>query len=117
MPIIIYHNPACSTSRNVLAMIRASGKEPQVIEYLKTPPTRAELESLIERNPLPLRDILRRKGSPFEELDLDNPKWSDGELVDFIMQHPILLNRPIVSTPQGVRLCRPAEVLYEILAH
>lgn len=115
MTIIIYHNPACGTSRNVLAMLEATGQSHKVIEYLKTPPARSDLESLIKRSGLSVRDILRRKGSPFEELDLDNPKWSDNELVDFMMEHPILINRPIVVTPLGVRLCRPPEKLYEIL--
>jgi arsenate reductase len=115
MTIIIYHNPACGTSRNVLAMLEATGQPHKVIEYLKTPPARSDLESLIKRSGLSVRDILRRKGSPFEELDLDNPKWSDNELVDFMMEHPILINRPIVVTPLGVRLCRPPEKLYEIL--
>ncbi len=115
MTIIIYHNPACGTSRTVLEMIRSSGQEPKIIEYLKTPPTRSEIENLLRRAGVTMRDILRKKGSPYEELDLDNPKWSESELIDLIQEHPVLLNRPIVVTPMGVRLCRPAEKLYEIL--
>jgi arsenate reductase len=115
MPIIIYHNPACGTSRNVLEMIRSTGEEPRVIEYLKTPPSRSELENLIKRSGLTVRDILRQKGSPYEELGLADAKWTDGQLLDFMMEHPILLNRPVVVTPLGVRLCRPPEKLYEIL--
>lgn len=115
MTVIIYHNPACGTSRNVLALIRDRGTEPRIVEYLKTPPTRAELEGLIKRSPHSVRDILRRRGTPYDELDLDNPKWTDSQLLDFIMQHPVLMNRPIVATPKGVRLCRPPETVNDIL--
>ena len=115
MTITIYHNPNCGTSRNVLAMIRNSGEEPEVIEYLKTPPSREELVSLISRMEIPVRDLLRRKGTPYDELSLDDAKWSDDELVDFMMKHPILINRPIVVTPLGVKLCRPSETVLYIL--
>lgn len=113
--IAIYHNPACGTSRNVLAMIRDSGKEPRIIEYLKTPPSRSELASLIERMGIPARGLLRRKGTPYEELNLDDPKWTEDELLDFMTQYPVLMNRPIVVTPKGARLCRPAETVLDIL--
>lgn len=119
MTITIYHNPACGTSRNVLALIRNSipegGTEPQVIEYLKDPPDRATLEALIARTGIGVRALLREKGTPYAELGLDDPKWSDPELVDFMMQHPILINRPIVVTPLGVKLCRPSETVLDIL--
>lgn len=113
--ITIYHNPKCGTSRNVLAMIRNSGVEPTVVEYLKTPPSKAELQALLQRMGVGVRDVLRQKGTPYDELDLGNPKWSDDELLDFIGQHPILLNRPIVVTPLGARLCRPSEAVLDIL--
>lgn len=113
--ITIYHNPKCGTSRNVLAMIRNSGVEPTVVEYLKTPPSTAELQALLQRMGVGVRDVLRQKGTPYDELDLGNPKWSDDELLDFIGQHPILLNRPIVVTPLGARLCRPSEAVLDIL--
>jgi arsenate reductase (glutaredoxin) len=113
--ITIYHNPKCGTSRNVLAMIRNSGVEPTVVEYLKTPPSKAELQALLQRMGVGVRDVLRQKGTPYDELDLGNPKWSDDELLDFIGQHPILLNRPIVLTPLGARLCRPSEAVLDIL--
>ena len=113
--ITIYHNPDCGTSRNTLAMIRNSGIEPLVIEYLKTPPSRAELVALIAAIGKPVRDVMRNKNSLFEELDLDNPKWSDDELIDFMIANPILINRPIVVTPLGTRLCRPTETVLEIL--
>ncbi len=113
--ITIYHNPACGTSRNVLGLIRNSGVEPTVIEYLKTPPDRATLCALIAATGLPVREVLREKGSPFEELGLADPKWTDNELIDFMVQHPLLINRPIVVTPQGTRLCRPSERVLEIL--
>jgi len=113
--ITIYHNPDCGTSRNTLAMIRNSGIEPRVIEYLKTPPSRAELVAIIAAIGKPVRDLLRRKGTPFEEPDLDNPKWSDDELIDFMIANPILINRPIVVTPLGTRLCRPSESVLDIL--
>ncbi|MDQ0316823.1 arsenate reductase (glutaredoxin) [Amorphus orientalis] len=115
MTITIYHNPNCGTSRNVLAMIRNTGAEPQVIEYLKTPPTRDELTGLIAKMGIPVRDLLRRKGTPYDELGLDDETWSDDELIDFMMAHPILINRPIVATPLGVRLCRPSETVLDIL--
>lgn len=106
--ITIYHNPACGTSRNVLGLIRNSGEEPTIIEYLKTPPGRDTLQALIAAMGVPVRDILREKGTPYAELDLGNPKWSDDDLIGFMLQHPILINRPIVVTPLGVRLCRPS---------
>lgn len=115
MPITIYHNPACGTSRNVLAMIRNSGEEPCIIEYLKAPPSRDELCSLMARAGLSPREVLRRKGTPFDELGLDNPALTDGQLIDAMMAHPILINRPLVVTPLGVRLCRPSEVVLDIL--
>jgi arsenate reductase (glutaredoxin) len=113
--ITIYHNPACGTSRNVLAMIRNSGEEPRVIEYLKTPPTREELAELIRRMGLRPRDLLRRKGAPYEALGLDDPKFTDEALIDLMIEQPILINRPIVVTPLGVKLCRPSETVLEIL--
>ena len=113
--VTIYHNPKCGTSRNTLAMIRQSGVEPTVIEYLKTPPTRDELKSLLLRMDVSVRDVLRQKGTPYDELDLGNPKWTDEELLSFVEQHPILINRPIVASPLGVRLCRPSERVLEIL--
>lgn len=115
MSITIYHNPACGTSRNTLAMIRQSGAEPTVIEYLKTPPSREILVGLLRDMGLAPRDLLRRKGTPYEEPDLDNPKWTDDELIDFMIEHPILINRPIVVTPLGTRLCRPSETVLDIL--
>ena len=115
MTIRIYHHPACGTSRNVLALIRNSGEEPEIVEYLKTPPDRATLVSLIRQMGIPVRDLLRQKGTPYDELGLGDPKWTDDELVDFMMQHPILINRPIVVTPLGVRLCRPSETALDIL--
>jgi len=113
--ITIYHNPACGTSRNVLALIRNSGVEPTVIEYLKTPPDRATLERLISAMGLPVRDVLREKETPYAELGLADPKWSDAELIDCMLQHPILIQRPIVATPLGTRLCRPSEAVLDIL--
>jgi arsenate reductase len=113
--ITIYHNPACGTSRNTLAMIRQSGEEPQVVEYLKTPPSREKLVELIGAMGISARDLLRRKGTPYDELGLDDPKWSDGELIDFMIAHPILTNRPIVVTPLGAKLCRPSEAVLDIL--
>lgn len=113
--ITIYHNPACGTSRNTLAMIRNSGVEPRVIEYLKNPPSREQLVALIAASGLSVREVLRQKGTPYDELDLGNPKWTDDELVDFMLKHPILINRPIVVTPLGTRLCRPSEVVLDIL--
>lgn len=115
MPVRIYHNPACGTSRNVLALIRNSGEQPEIIEYLKTPPDRATLVSLIKAMCIPVRDLLREKGTPYDELDLGNPKWTDDHLIDFMMEHPILINRPIVVTPLATRLCRPSEAVLDIL--
>lgn len=113
--VTIYHNPACGTSRNVLALLRHAGLEPRVVEYLKTPPSREELRRLLAAMGLPVRALLREKGTPYAELDLGNPKWSDEELLDFIGQHPVLMNRPIVVTPLGTKLCRPSEEVLEIL--
>ena len=113
--LVIYHNPDCGTSRNTLAMIRNSGAEPTVVEYLKTPPSRDAIKDLLARMGAPVRSILRQKGTPYDELDLGNPKWTDEQLLDFIEQHPILINRPIVVTPLGVRLCRPSETVLDIL--
>lgn len=113
--IIIYHNPACGTSRNALAMIRNAGIEPHVVEYLKTPPSRAMLESLVARAGVSPRALLREKGTPYAELGLDNPNLTDAQLVDAMMAHPILINRPLVVSPLGVRLCRPSETVLELL--
>ncbi len=113
--ITIYHNPACGTSRNTLALIRDNGVEPQVVEYLKTPPSRARLVELLAAMGIPVRSLLRRKGTPYDELQLDDARWSDDQLIDFIVAHPILMNRPIVTTPLGTRLCRPSETVLEIL--
>jgi arsenate reductase len=115
MTVTIYHNPACGTSRNTLAMIRQSGEEPVVIEYLKNPPSREKLTELIRAMGIPTRALLREKGTPYYELGLDDPKWTDDELIDFMLKHPILINRPIVVTEKGVRLCRPSEVVLDIL--
>jgi arsenate reductase (glutaredoxin) len=113
--VIIYHNPACGTSRNTLALIRNAGIEPLVIEYLKTPPSRAMLKSLIGRMGVPLREVIREKGAPYQELGLGDPSLTDDELLDAMLAHPILINRPIVVTPLGVKLCRPSEAVLEIL--
>lgn len=113
--VTIYHNPACGTSRNVLGLIRNSGVEPRIIEYLKTPPSREELVDLIRRMGIPVRDLLRRKGTPYDELGLDDPALTDEQLIDAMMAHPILINRPIVVTPLGVKLCRPSEAVLDIL--
>ncbi|MGM4915988.1 arsenate reductase (glutaredoxin) [Tardiphaga sp. 813_E8_N1_3] len=115
MTVTIYHNPACGTSRNTLAMIRQSGVEPEVVEYLKTPPSRDRLVELLAAMNMPARALLREKGTPYAELGLSDPKWSEDELLDFMMAHPILINRPIVVTPHGVKLCRPSEAVLEIL--
>ncbi|XQA64154.1 arsenate reductase (glutaredoxin) [Xanthomonas sacchari] len=116
MPTItIYHNPACGTSRNVLGLIRNSGVEPTVIEYLKTPPDRATLQTLAAASGLPLRKLIRQKGTPYAELGLDDPTLDDAALLEAMLQHPILLNRPIVVSPLGTRLCRPSETVLEIL--
>jgi arsenate reductase len=114
--VTIYHNPACGTSRNVLALIRNSGEKPQVIEYLKTPPSRDELAELIGRMGISVRDLLRRKGTPYDALGLDNPALTDDALIDAMMAHPILINRPIVVTPDAVKLCRPSETVLDMLA-
>lgn len=114
--ITIYHNPACGTSRNTLALIRNSGAEPRVIHYLETPPSRSELCALIKAMGIPVRDLLREKGTPYEELGLASPDWSDEQLIDFMLAHPILINRPIVVTPIGTRLCRPSEAVLDLLA-
>ena len=111
----MYHNPPCGTSRNVLALIRNSGEEPNVIEYLKTPPDRETLQRLITDMGAPMRAVLREKGTPYAELGLDDPKWGDEQLIGFMLQHPILINRPIVVTPLGTRLCRPSEAVLDIL--
>lgn len=113
--ITIYHNPDCGTSRNTLALIRNSGVEPQIVEYLKTPPTRAQLVALIAAMGTPVRALLRRKGTPHDELGLDDPALSDEQLIDFMHAHPILMNRPVVVTPLGTRLCRPSEAVLELL--
>ena len=113
--VTIFHNPACGTSRNTLGLIRNGGVEPRIVEYLKTPPTRAELVDLIRRMGIPVRDLLRRKGTPYDELGLDDPRWTDDQLVDLMLTHPILINRPIVVTPLGVKLCRPSEAVLDIL--
>jgi arsenate reductase len=114
--IIVYHNPACGTSRNVLAMIRNTGIEPHVVEYLKSPPTRELLIQLIERAGLTARELLREKGTPFAELDLGDPALGDDALLDAMMAHPILINRPLVVSPLGVMLCRPSEAVLDLLA-
>jgi arsenate reductase len=115
MSVTIYHNPDCGTSRNTLAMIRQSGVEPTVIEYLKTPPSRERLVELIKAMGIRVRALLREKGTPFHELGLDNPKWSDDEVIDQMLAHPILINRPIVVTPKGIKLCRPSEAVLQLL--
>lgn len=115
MTVTIYHNPACGTSRNVLGLIRNSGEEPEIIEYLKTPPSRDELKALIGRMGIKVRDLLRQKGTPYDELGLSDPSLSDDQLLDAMMAHPILINRPIVVTPMGVKLCRPSEAVLDIL--
>lgn len=113
--ITIYHNPACGTSRNVLGLIRNSGVEPTVIHYLETPPDRAQLERLIADLGMPVRELLRQKGTPYAELGLDDPQLDDAALIAAMLQHPLLINRPIVVTPLGTRLCRPSERVLEIL--
>ncbi len=115
MTITIYHNPDCGTSRNVLAMIRRSGEEPTIIEYLKTPPSRVRLMELIAAMGISVRGLLREKGTPYAELGLADPKWTDDQLLDFMQTHPILINRPIVVTQKGVKLCRPSETVLAIL--
>lgn len=113
--IVIYHNPDCGTSRNTLAMIRNAGIEPHVIEYLKTPPSRPLLQQLVARMGVSVRDVIREKGTPYEELGLSDPALSDDQLLDAMMEHPILINRPIVVSHLGVRLCRPSEAVLDIL--
>lgn len=113
--IVIYHNPNCGTSRNTLAMIRQSGEEPQIIEYLKTPPTRKTLLELLASMNKKARDLLREKGTPYHDLGLDNPTLTEEDLLDHMVRQPVLINRPIVVTPKGTRLCRPSEVVLEIL--
>ncbi|CAN7626723.1 MULTISPECIES: arsenate reductase (glutaredoxin) [unclassified Variovorax] len=113
--ITIFHNPACGTSRNTLALIRNSGAEPHVVEYLKTPPSRDTLTGLIKAMGITPRELLRQKGTPYGELGLDDPKWTDEQLIELMLEHPILINRPIVVTPLGTRLCRPSELVLDIL--
>lgn len=115
MSVTIYHNPDCGTSRNTLAMIRQSGVEPTIVEYLKTPPSREKLIALLAAMKMSARELLREKGTPYAELGLGDAKWSDDELIDFMMAHPILINRPIVETAKGVKLCRPSEAVLKIL--
>ena len=113
--VTIYHNPACGTSRNVLAMIRSRGIQPGVIEYLQTPPSRDKIAELIAHMKISARELLRQKGTPYDELQLSDPKWTDDELIDLMVVHPILINRPIVVTPKGAALCRPAENVLKLL--
>jgi arsenate reductase len=115
MTITIYHNPGCGTSRNVLALIRNSGEEPEIVEYLKAPPSRERLVALIAAMGISVRDLLRRKGTPYDELGLGDPTFSDDALIDLMLTHPVLINRPIVETSLGTRLCRPSEAVLEIL--
>lgn len=115
MDIIIYHNPQCGTSRNTLGLIRNAGIEPHIIDYLKSPPTRLLLRQLIQRMGIPVRAVLRRKGTPYEDLGLDDPSLTDDQLLDAMIEHPILIERPIVVTPAGVKLCRPSETVLDIL--
>ncbi len=117
MSVTIYHNPACGTSRNTLAMIRATGTEPVIIEYLKTPPSRLRLVELLEAMGMSARALLREKGTPYAEMGLARPKWTDDELIDAMLAHPTLINRPIVVTPKGTRLCRPSELVLPLLDH
>ncbi|HSH85048.1 MAG TPA: arsenate reductase (glutaredoxin) [Guyparkeria sp.] len=116
MPPLIYYNPDCGTSRNTLAMIKASGETPEIIEYLKSPPSRERLTALLDEMAMPPRDLLRRKGTPYDQLGLDDPSLSDDQLIDAMLAHPILINRPIVVTDLGVRLCRPSERVLDLLA-
>ena len=115
MSVTIFHNPACGTSRNVLAMIRNAGIEPRIVLYLKTPPSRGELADLVQRMGIGVRDLLRRKGTPYDEMGLEDAAWTDDQLLDLMVKNPILINRPIVVTPMGVRLCRPSETVLDIL--
>jgi arsenate reductase len=115
MTVTIYHNPSCSASRNTLAMIRQSGEEPVIVEYLKHPPDRARLRALADAMGVPIRALLREKGTPYAELDLGNSKWTDDQILDFMLAHPILIERPIVETAKGARICRPPETVFELL--
>lgn len=115
MTVRIYHNPKCGTSRTVLGLLQEAGEEPEIVEYLNTPPTRDELADLIARMGIAPRDLLRRRGTPYDELELDDAKWTDDQLIQLMTETPILIQRPIVVTSQGVRLCRPAETVHEIL--
>ncbi len=115
MTVTIYHNPSCGTSRNVLGMIRERGVEPTIVEYLKTPPSAAKLKSLLAQMGISARDLLRKRGTPYVELDLDDSKLSEADLIGFMVKHPILIERPIVETPKGARLCRPKERVMDIL--
>ncbi|MCP4318392.1 MAG: arsenate reductase (glutaredoxin) [Hyphomicrobiales bacterium] len=117
MNVTIYHNPNCGTSRNTLAIIREAGIEPEIIEYLQTPPGREKLVELIAAMDIPVRELLRQKGTPYDELGLDDGKWTDDELIDFIVAHPVLMNRPVVVTDFGVALCRPKEKVYGLLGN
>jgi len=117
MSVTIYHNPACGTSRNTLAMIRQSGEQPEVIEYLKNPPSRARLIELIKAMGISVRALLREKGTPYADLGLADPKWTDDQLIASMLAHPILINRPIVVTPKGIKLCRPSEAVLDLLDH
>ncbi len=116
MSVTIYHNPDCGTSRNTLEMIKASGEIPTVIEYLKNPPSRDRLVELVKAMGISVRALLREKGTPYVELGLADPIWTDDQLLDFMLAHPILINRPIVETPKGTRLCRPSEMVFDLLA-
>lgn len=113
--VVIYHNPACGTSRNTLALIQNTGIEPEVIEYLKNPPSKQTLITLIAGTGLSVREVLRKNVEPYTQLNLDDPTWTDEQLIDFMLKHPILINRPIVVTELGTRLCRPSEVVLDIL--
>jgi arsenate reductase len=113
--VTIYHNPSCGTSRNTLALLRHAGIEPVVIEYLKTPPSKDRLRALVQAMGISVRDLLRRKGTPYDELRLDDPKWTEDQLLDFMVRHPILMNRPIVVTARGSKLCRPSEAVLDLL--
>ena len=115
MHVTIYHNPNCGTSRNTLAILRQAGLAPNVVEYLKTPPTKAQLQKLLADAGMSVREVLREKGTPYAELNLADPKWTDAELLDFVGEHPILMNRPLVVTPLGTKLCRPSEAVLELL--
>ncbi len=115
MAITIYHNPKCGTSRTVLDLIRQAGEEPEVVEYLQTPPTQKRLLELIRAMGISPRQLLRKRGTPYDELGLDDPKWTDSQIVDLMVQHPLLIERPIVVSPKGVRLCRPAEKVHDLL--